>query len=160
MSRVVHYAAGRFGAGGDVLDHARSGWPLNATTPTSTRLASPTGPPARRRRVRTAATRHDVTLDEQGARKNVYTRRITETELADLRGIEHTAHVFQRWVPKAREAGVIIIGDRFTTAAITSHSPAAHVDYRRDYPALSYELITPTRPGHPGAPNNTSTTTD
>jgi glutathione synthase/RimK-type ligase-like ATP-grasp enzyme len=84
-----------------------------------------------------------MALDEQGVRKNVYTRRISEAELADLRGIEHTAHLFQRWVPKAREARMIVIGDRVTTAAITSHSPAAHVDYRCDYAALSYELITP-----------------
>lgn len=38
---------------------------------------------------------------------------------------------------------MIVIGDQVTAAAITAGSPAAHVDYRTDYPSLSYELITP-----------------
>lgn len=84
-----------------------------------------------------------MALEENGVRKNVFTRLLTPEDLADLRGIEHTTHLFQRWVPKEREARVIVIGDRLTAAAITAGSEAAHVDYRTDYPSLSYELITP-----------------
>ncbi len=84
-----------------------------------------------------------MALDEDGVRKNVYTRRLTADDLADLRGIEHTTHLFQRWVPKQREARVIVIGNQVTAAAITAGSPAAYIDYRTDYESLSYELITP-----------------
>jgi ATP-grasp ribosomal peptide maturase len=84
-----------------------------------------------------------MSLDEDGVRKNAYTRRVTAEDLTDLRGIEHTTHLFQRWVPKDREARVIVIGNHVTAVAIIAGSPAAHVDYRTDYSSLSYELITP-----------------
>ncbi|MGI9002015.1 MAG: ATP-grasp ribosomal peptide maturase [Pseudonocardia sp.] len=84
-----------------------------------------------------------MAVDEDGIRKNVYTHRVTADDLADLRGIEHTMHMFQRWVPKEREARVIVIGEHLTAAAITAGSSAAYVDYRTDYPSLSYELIIP-----------------
>ncbi|QUQ66678.1 ATP-grasp ribosomal peptide maturase [Kutzneria sp. CA-103260] len=84
-----------------------------------------------------------MAIDEDGVRKNVYTRRVTADDLVDLRGIEHTAHLFQRWVPKAREARVIVIGEYVTAAAITAGTAATHVDYRVDYSALSYALETP-----------------
>lgn len=80
-------------------------------------------------------------LEEQGVRKNVYTRRVTAADLADLRGIEHTTHLFQRWVPKDRDVRVIVIGERVTAAAITAGSQAGYVDYRADYEHLSYELV-------------------
>jgi hypothetical protein len=54
-----------------------------------------------------------MALEEDGVRKNVFTRRVTAEGLADLRGIEHTTHLFQRWVPKEREARVIVIGAGF-----------------------------------------------
>ncbi|XVV06708.1 hypothetical protein ACQPW3_15505 [Actinosynnema sp. CA-248983] len=57
--------------------------------------------------------------------------------------MEHTTHLFQRWVDKDREARVIVIGEHLTAAAITAHTPAAHVDYRTDYRALSYDLVEP-----------------
>ncbi|QWF85801.1 MvdC/MvdD family ATP grasp protein [Amycolatopsis sp. CA-230715] len=84
-----------------------------------------------------------MALDEDGVRKNVYTRPVGTNELSDLRGVEHTAHLFQRWVPKDKEARVIVIGDIITAAAITAGSPEAYIDYRTDYASLSYELVTP-----------------
>jgi len=84
-----------------------------------------------------------MALDEDGFRKNVYTRRVTEDDLADMRGVGHTTHLFQRWVPKARECRAIIIGEHVTATAITAGSPAAYVDYRTDYTSVSYELVTP-----------------
>jgi glutathione synthase/RimK-type ligase-like ATP-grasp enzyme len=84
-----------------------------------------------------------MALDEQGVRKNVFTRRVTDADLTDLRGIEHTAHLFQRWVDKEREARVIVIGEQVTAAAITAGSAEAHVDYRSDYASLTYEPIVP-----------------
>jgi len=84
-----------------------------------------------------------MAIEEDGVRKSVYTRRLSAEGLADLRGVEHTAHLFQRWVPKAREARVIVIGEHVTAAAITAGTAATHVDYRVDYSALSYALVTP-----------------
>ena len=63
-----------------------------------------------------------------------------------MRGIETTTHLFQRWVPKAHEARVVVIGEHLTAAAITAHSAAAAVDFRSDYANLSYELIVPPDP--------------
>jgi glutathione synthase/RimK-type ligase-like ATP-grasp enzyme len=83
-----------------------------------------------------------MALEEDGVRKNVFTRRVTAEDLADLRGIEHTTHLFQRWVPKEREARVIVIGQQITATAITADSPASYIDYD----SLSYELITPPEP--------------
>jgi ATP-grasp ribosomal peptide maturase len=84
-----------------------------------------------------------MAIEEHGVRKNVYTRRVNADDLVDLRGIEHTAHLFQRWVPKAREARVIVIGEHITAVTITAGTAAAHVDYRVDYSALSYALVNP-----------------
>lgn len=84
-----------------------------------------------------------MAIDEDGVRKNVYTRLLDDTDFADLRGIEHTSHLFQRWVPKGHECRVIVVGDQMTAATITAGSRAAYVDYRTDYDSLSYELVDP-----------------
>ena len=65
------------------------------------------------------------------------------TAMADMRGIEHTAHQFQRWVPKSFEARVIVVGDRVFTAAIHAGNAAGYLDWRNDYDALRYQPITP-----------------
>lgn len=62
---------------------------------------------------------------EGGARKTAFTHRLGKTDIADLRGIEHTAHQLQRWVPKAFEARVIVVGDRVFAAAIHAGSDAS-----------------------------------
>ena len=84
-----------------------------------------------------------MALDEDGVRKNVYTRLVKDEDRTDLRGVEHTTHMFQRWVPKARECRVIVIGERITAAAITAGSQHGYVDYRTDYDNLTYELVDP-----------------
>jgi glutathione synthase/RimK-type ligase-like ATP-grasp enzyme len=87
-----------------------------------------------------------MAVEEDGLRKNVYTRLLGEADFADLRGVEQTAHLFQRWVPKARECRVLVIGEHVTAAAITAGSERAYVDYRTDHPSLSYELLDPPAP--------------
>ncbi|MBV9139724.1 MAG: ATP-grasp ribosomal peptide maturase [Pseudonocardiales bacterium] len=84
-----------------------------------------------------------MAIDEEGVRKNVYTRLLEPEDFTDLRGIEHTTHLFQRWVPKARECRVIVVGQHITAAAITSGSQRGYVDYRTDYDNLRYELVDP-----------------
>ncbi len=82
-------------------------------------------------------------LSEQGTRKLSWTRLLDAAELADLRGIEVTTHMVQRWVPKAFEVRVVAVGEHLTAAAIHAGSAASYVDWRSDYDALSYELIDP-----------------
>jgi glutathione synthase/RimK-type ligase-like ATP-grasp enzyme len=84
-----------------------------------------------------------MALDEEGVRKNVYTRLLEAEDLTDLRGVEHTTHVFQRWVPKAQECRVTVIGQHITAAEITAGSQQGYVDYRTDYDNLTYELVDP-----------------
>ncbi|MGH3718974.1 MAG: MvdC/MvdD family ATP grasp protein [Pseudonocardiaceae bacterium] len=84
-----------------------------------------------------------MAIDEEGVRKNVYTRLLGKEDVTDPRGVEHSTHLFQRWVPKARECRVTVIGQNITAAAITAGSPQGYVDYRTDYDNLRYELVDP-----------------
>jgi ATP-grasp ribosomal peptide maturase len=83
----------------------------------------------------------DVLMSEAGDLTAVWTRRLPDDELADLAGVEHTAHLFQQWVPKAYEVRLIMAGCRAFAVAIHAGSDRAHVDWRSDYDALSYEVI-------------------
>ena len=78
---------------------------------------------------------------EQGGRRVVLTQRLTTSDLSDLRGIEVTSHLVQRWASKREEARVIVIGQQMFAVAIRTGSDAAHVDWRADYQSLSYERI-------------------
>ncbi|MDI2032010.1 ATP-grasp ribosomal peptide maturase [Saccharopolyspora sp. TS4A08] len=82
-------------------------------------------------------------LVENGARRALYTQPLDTSDLADLRGIEHTAHQFQRWADKHHEARVIAIGHRINAFAIYAGSDAGHVDWRTDYDGNRYELTEP-----------------
>jgi glutathione synthase/RimK-type ligase-like ATP-grasp enzyme len=83
---------------------------------------------------------------EDGGRKTTFTYRLGAADLVDLRGIEVTAHQFQRWVPKAYEVRLIVAGDQVFASGIHARSEAAYIDWRNDYSALRYERIDP--PGH------------
>jgi len=83
------------------------------------------------------------TILEDGVRKVCFTRVIGDTDLADLQGIHVTTHFFQRWVPKAYEARMIVIGDHITTAAIRAGAAEGYIDWRADYEGLSYDLVDP-----------------
>jgi ATP-grasp ribosomal peptide maturase len=83
---------------------------------------------------------------EDGGRKTTFTHPLDAADLADLRGVEHTAHQFQRWVPKAFETRVIVVGGRVFAAAIHAGNAASYVGWRNDYGALRYETITPPDP--------------
>ncbi len=75
-----------------------------------------------------------------------YTRRLTTSDLADLSGIDVTAHQQQVWVNKRRECRVVVVGDRVFAVAIHAGSEASHIDWRSDYPALSYQVVEPPDP--------------
>ncbi|MGH3828850.1 MAG: ATP-grasp ribosomal peptide maturase [Pseudonocardiaceae bacterium] len=78
---------------------------------------------------------------ERGGRRVALTQRLTDADFDDLRGIELTAHLMQRWASKREEARVIVIGHQVFAVAIRAHSHASYVDWRADYNALSYERI-------------------
>lgn len=79
---------------------------------------------------------------EGGGESVIYTRRITAAELADLSGVETTAHLFQQWQDKPHgEARVVAVGDQLFAVAIHASSEPAYVDWRSDYDALTYEVI-------------------
>jgi len=78
---------------------------------------------------------------ESSGRRIAFTERLTPQHLADLRGIQHTAHQFQAWVDKQRECRVTVVGNQIFAVAIDAHSSAARIDWRADYSALSYERI-------------------
>jgi len=80
---------------------------------------------------------------ERGGRKLAYTRVLDSTDLDDLRGIDQTTHLFQRWVPKFYEARLVAVGDHLTAVAIHAGSASGYVDWRTDYDNLRYELIEP-----------------
>jgi len=65
----------------------------------------------------------------------------TLARLADLQGIEISAHQFQQWAPKREEARVIAIGQQVYAVTIRAGSAAVYVDWRADHAALSYERI-------------------
>ncbi|MFH8337722.1 ATP-grasp ribosomal peptide maturase [Streptomyces sp. AM6-12] len=77
-------------------------------------------------------------LIEEGRLKSVYTRRLTEADLIDLRGVSVTAHLFQAWVDKAYEVRLTVVGKQLFAAAIHAESDAAHEDWRSDYGSLTY----------------------
>jgi ATP-grasp ribosomal peptide maturase len=77
---------------------------------------------------------------EDNGRKLAYTRVLDDADLADLRGVEQTTHLFQRWARKHHEARVIVVGDQLTAFAIHANSTDSYIDWRSDYDSLSYEV--------------------
>ncbi|MER0245312.1 ATP-grasp ribosomal peptide maturase [Streptomyces sp. HSW2009] len=70
--------------------------------------------------------------------KTVYTCRLSEEDLVDLRGIDTTAHLFQAWVPKAHEVRLTVVGGQQFAAEIHAGNADAYIDWRSDYASLTY----------------------
>jgi ATP-grasp ribosomal peptide maturase len=79
-------------------------------------------------------------LIENDHLKTVYTRRLSDSDLADLRGIDTTAHLFQAWVDKVHEVRLTVVGDRLLAAEVHADSDRAHTDWRSDYASLTYRV--------------------
>lgn len=84
-----------------------------------------------------------ISIVEAGERKFAHTAPLSGADLADLRGVETTAHQFQQWVRKSHEVRLFVVGDRITAAAIHAHTAAAYLDWRTGYESNSYELVDP-----------------
>ncbi|MFI6031878.1 ATP-grasp ribosomal peptide maturase [Amycolatopsis magusensis] len=80
---------------------------------------------------------------ENGGRKTTFTHRLDAADLADLRGIEVATHQFQRWIPKAYEARVIVVGQHVFAAGIYAQTAQTYLDWRNDYSALFYQPLEP-----------------
>lgn len=77
---------------------------------------------------------------EDGQRKVGHTRKLTDDDLAELDGLELTAHQFQEWVPKLREARLIAVGAELFAVGIHTTDPEAWIDWRANYDALTYSV--------------------
>lgn len=71
-----------------------------------------------------------------------YTRRLSDPDADDLAGVSLTAHQFQEWVDKDHEVRAVVVGEQVFAVAIRAGSPAARTDWRADYAALTYDLVT------------------
>lgn len=70
-----------------------------------------------------------------------WTRQLSTEDLTDLRGIAVTAHLVQDWAPKHWECRAVVVGEDIFAVGIHSGSEASYVDWRADYPALSYDVV-------------------
>lgn len=81
-----------------------------------------------------------LVLSAESTPKAVFTT-IIDPATVDPRQLAVTAHLVQEWIPKDFEVRVTMIGHQPFAAAICAGSDAAYVDWRADYPSLSYERI-------------------
>lgn len=80
-------------------------------------------------------------VTEQGQVKVAYIRRIASCDLRDPAAVSATATTLQRFVPKAFEVRLTVIGAEMFPVAIHAESEDARTDWRSDPGALTYEVI-------------------
>lgn len=80
----------------------------------------------------------DGFLVEHGARKAAYTTAVDDDEIDD--SVRFTVHQLQAWIEKSHDVRLTVVGDRMFAVEIHSGSPAARVDFRADYDALTYRV--------------------
>ncbi|MGH3918018.1 MAG: ATP-grasp ribosomal peptide maturase [Pseudonocardiaceae bacterium] len=80
-------------------------------------------------------------ITEDGQVKVAYTRRLTGHDVADIDCVSVTATTLQRFVPKAFEVRLTVIGHRCFPIAIHAATESAHTDWRSDPSALTYEFV-------------------
>lgn len=76
-------------------------------------------------------------VTEDGVYKVAYTSPVNEDYLSDLGGVDLTAHQYQREVPKAYDARLVVVGDQQFACAIHTDS----IDFRTDYDSNRYERV-------------------
>ncbi|MGH3319148.1 MAG: hypothetical protein ACRDN9_03025 [Streptosporangiaceae bacterium] len=80
-------------------------------------------------------------IQEEGQHHALYARRLLPEDCGDP-SISLTAHLFQEWVEHDHAVRMTVVDDRLFAVAIHARSEAARVDWRSDYDALTYEVIT------------------
>ena len=78
---------------------------------------------------------------ENGRQKVAYTRRLTDDDVAEIECVSLTATTLQRFVPKAHEVRLTVIGDQWFPIAIHAATEGAHTDWRSDPSVLAYEFV-------------------
>jgi ATP-grasp ribosomal peptide maturase len=81
-------------------------------------------------------------IPDSGRPQIAFTRRLTETDLAEPDGVRATATTLQRFVPKAFEVRLTVIGTQLFPVAIHATTDDTRLDWRADPNALTYELVT------------------
>ena len=90
-----------------------------------------------------------ATTESDGRRAFIHTTPVDAADLDD-EGIRHTAHLFQEWVDKAYEVRLTVVDDHLFAARLTAGSPAARIDWRADYDAVSYDVVATPAPVRSG----------
>lgn len=70
-----------------------------------------------------------------------HARRLSEADLADLSGVDVTAHLFQAWVDKVYEVRVTAVGRKLFAVAIEATTPAAREDWHNDLDSCRYHVV-------------------
>jgi ATP-grasp ribosomal peptide maturase len=83
-----------------------------------------------------------IVLQQDGTATLTYTTPV-DIAAADPAQIAATAHLFQERVDKTLDVRVVLVGQRAFGFAVHSDSDAGRMDWRTDYPALSYSIIDP-----------------
>ncbi len=78
-------------------------------------------------------------ITEDGRVQVAYTRRLTADDLAEPGSVSATATTLQRFVPKAFEVRLTVMGQEVFPVAIHAGTEAARTDWRADPDALTYE---------------------
>lgn len=80
-------------------------------------------------------------ITEDGQVKVAYTRLLTGHDVAELGCVSVTATTLQRFVPKAFEVRLTVIGGSWFSIAIHAATESTRTDWRSDPSALSYEFV-------------------
>jgi ATP-grasp ribosomal peptide maturase len=81
-----------------------------------------------------------ASIAEQGGRRALYTHLLVDDDFQHLASVGDTMHCIQAYIPKAYDVRVLAVGPRMFAAAIQPGSDAARVDFRADYPSLTYSV--------------------
>lgn len=68
----------------------------------------------------------------------VWTSQVHAPDITDA--VRLTAHQFQEWIPKRHEVRLTAVDQQLFAAEIHAGSEASRLDFRRDYPSLSYRV--------------------
>jgi glutathione synthase/RimK-type ligase-like ATP-grasp enzyme len=84
------------------------------------------------------------TVSGSGGEQVVYAVRLSVGDVSGERAaaIRGTAHQFQQWIEAAFAVRLVVVEDAVFAASIHAHSDAARIDWRSDYPHLTYETVT------------------
>jgi hypothetical protein len=68
-------------------------------------------------------------------------QRLDQPDLHGLSSVASTATQFQQWVDKDHEARIVVVGEQLFTITIEAGSEASYVDWRADFPSLTYRWV-------------------